>query len=209
MFFHVLSKTDFSVLLLVGAHNSFMYFAENNDFLFIACQQHHHPCGKISALTWVLPEEGEGRNILDIWVYIYIRYIWRLQPVGEPFGVLRGSGSHHDPVWLKRQDRFAGVDKRMIVVWIVIVDFYRGIKIRISSNGFMDTQLYGCPIVTFQMLRQKTDKCIFFIGCKSTGIHIGLVVQLLQYFFYTFFACFRHSATPVNDTVYCSHRYIC
>ena len=69
----------------------------------------------------------------------------------------------------------------------------------------MDTQLYGCPIVTFQMLRQKTDKCIFFIGCKSTGIHIGLVVKLLQDFFYTFLAGFRHSATSMDNAVYCSH----
>ena len=75
MLAHVFPETDFPPFLLVGAHDAFVYLAEDNDFLrILAGEQHQHACGEISALVRVLSEEGEGGSFLDVRVYIYKVY---------------------------------------------------------------------------------------------------------------------------------------
>ena len=101
---HVFTKSDFPALLLVRTYNTFVYLAENYDFPFPACKQHHHSCGKISTLVRILSEKGEGRLIFQIRVYIYIRYRTFVQFLCERFRILRYGRGEHNPVRFLFQD---------------------------------------------------------------------------------------------------------
>lgn len=58
------------------------------------------------------------------------------------------------------------------------------------------------------MLGQQAGVGVLLVGGQGTGIHVGLVVQLLQYFFYSFSAGFRYAAASVQHPVYGAHRDI-
>ena len=57
------------------------------------------------------------------------------------------------------------------------------------------------------MRRKQIGKSVFLVRSQRTGIHVGLIVQLLQYFFHFNAAGLGHTAPGVKYTVYCSHRY--
>lgn len=184
----IATYSDFNTSVKINYYDPYDYHSFVDASEAILTQQ---PDGVMVAPT--APQYTKGftdqLQTLDI-PYIYIRYIQRLQLISKAFRILRSRRGHHHSVRLLSQDSFAGVYKRMIVVWIVIVDLYRGIEVRVGRDSFVDTQFYCCPVFAFQMLRQKTDECVLLVGSQGTGIHVRLIVKLLQNFFHPFFACF-------------------
>ena len=107
-------------------------------------------------------------------------------------------------VWLLFQYFLTGIDEGGIFILVIVHHGQGDVEIRKSFYSSFHPHLHIGPVIAFLVLWQQADEQILFVGRQSAGIHIGLIVQLLQYFFHPFPAGFGYSCAAMQYTVHCA-----
>ena len=189
MVMHIVSESGLPVFLLLAGHVSVSHLLHDHDFLLLGRHHHEHPSGKISAAEGVLPVEREGFEVGHIGVEQDEGNVPFVQYVGKGSGHVESGWHHDDPVHLFLQALFGHLDKGVHMEPSVIKHLHLDIKVSSMHTGLHGSLFYFLPIGFRGMFGNDTIEGVRLIVSQGAGIHVGLVVHLLESLLHLLLGC--------------------
>jgi hypothetical protein len=209
MVVHVMAEAHLTVVLLFADHTSFVGELKEKDLLLLVGDEHEHAGGEIATGKGILSKESQWLEVGHIGVEHDKGDVVRVQLIGILLCDLQVGGYDHHTIGIGRQTSVGRFAEVLVLEALVIHDLHFDMEVAVGLLGHPHPLLNLFPIGHLVMLGNKYIKGVRLVVGQCRGIHVGLVVHLLERFLHLHPRCRRHIGALVQHPVYRSHRHAC
>ena len=207
MVVHVVAESHFAVVLLLAGHTSVLGLLHQHDLALLVSNHHQRLRGKIATRKRVLTIERKRFEVGHVGVEHDERNVLLVQLIGELTSELESGRNDDNAIGVGIHNLLTLRGKVAVVKAFVIVNQDVDMEIAASLHCLLRTLLDLFPIGFGIVLGNQHVEGVRAVVGQRRGVHVGLVIHLLESLLH-FLACrFRHVGSFVQHSVNRSHGY--
>ena len=130
-----------------------------------------------------------------------------MQAVGELAGGLKRGGHEDEAVGVLGEALLAGLGQRHGLAAVVIGDGHFYAEVAPDALALLDAELHLIPISLLLVFGNEEIKEIILVVGQSRGIHIGLIVHLLERLLHLHHRLLAHVGAVVEHAIHSAHAH--